>query len=252
MASEKLRTVQGNSSVTLLLRGAAVLAPDRLTSRTGERRRVGVDVSSSSRRLPPARRRFNCRCSRPTGMPASFFPAPALPPRRPRCTGGEAAPPTISRRPRSRVPAGRAGLRLGRLFAGLAALALGLADVVDQGLGAAAVGRLDGVDRQPQVGLLRFDFRLGRRLRLRNLRHRGQLDGGRLRCRRLRWRRRIALGFFLLAAIGQHRHAFRRRTARGDVVFATNRLGIRRAGAPAREASSPSPCPTDCRRSNTL
>jgi len=66
-ASEKLRTVQGISITTLLLRGAAVQTPGR-RRRRGARGVTRAASSSGSSRRPfsrATRLRFNCRCSRP-------------------------------------------------------------------------------------------------------------------------------------------------------------------------------------------
>ena len=151
-----------------LARGGRVGA-GALDVRALERRR-GVAASSSSACAGGRRRlsgvRLSCRCSRPTSRPGSSLDSSVW-----RRRGGRAARRARRGSGRRSSPwrggGARAGGGLGRrpaarLF-GVAAFALLFADVVDQRLGAAAGWRLDGVDRQPQVGLLRRDSAVRRR-----------------------------------------------------------------------------------------
>ena len=89
MASEKLRTVQGNWTDTFSRRGAAVFAPVRRMWMRFRAAGSPVDSSSSSglRRLTLAAfLRFSCRCSRPpsvvTAPSSSFSTTAGRPPRR--------------------------------------------------------------------------------------------------------------------------------------------------------------------------
>ena len=91
IASEKLRTVAGMVTTTLLLRGAAVLSPE-LRFGFGLERRIRPTGSSSpvveGRNCVgvPSRLRLNCRCSRPPSAAANSASgsAPALAVLRPR------------------------------------------------------------------------------------------------------------------------------------------------------------------------